>query len=142
MTNTKRKIAGGILAQATQAVTTVRGNQHGDAEGSFRAIGEMWVAYLNALSVRQTGLPLPGLAIMPRDVAYMMGHVKEVRVMFGDEQQADHYADHAGYVSLAGMFHVPERSVVRADAGGGAAPEYVAVPDTPAPIPEFLAKKV
>lgn len=128
-----RHVAGRILDLSKAAVTTVRGAQHGDAETSFAAIGQMWTAYLNALSIRQTGLPLPGLAIMPRDVAYMMGHVKEMRVMHGDEQNADHYVDQAGYTALAGMFHVPERTVAPASGKVPAAPEQ--------PLPAFLTAK-
>lgn len=133
--NDKRAIAGAILDTSKKAVTTQRGQQHGDAQASFEAIGEMWLAYINAIAVRRNGLPIIGLRFTATDVAYMMGHVKEMRVLYGDEQEPDHYADHAGYVALAGSFSVP---------AGRAAPASGKVAGSPEQpresIPDFLGK--
>lgn len=133
MNDNKRAIAGAILDKAKTAVMTQRGQQHGDAESSFDAIGAMWVAYLNAISLRRTGLPLTSLRIYAVDVAFMMDQMKQMRVVYGDETDPDNYVDGAGYTALAGSFAVPASRVAPASGPAAAAPEQPAEP-----IPTFL----
>lgn len=132
--NEKRAIAGAILDISKKVVTTERGQQHGDAEASFVAIGEMWVAYLNAVSVRRTGLPLTSLRLTAADVAFMMVQMKQMRVLYGDETDPDNYVDAAGYTALAGMFAVPARRVAPGVSAAAVTPEQPPM----SPIPPFL----
>ena len=124
----KRKIAGAILDKAKTAVTTQRGQQHGDAESSFAAIGMMWATYINATQIRRTGIPLASLYISPTDVAFMMDQMKQMRVLYGDETDPDNYLDAAGYVALAGSFSVPAARVMTASGVATATPEQPPVP--------------
>jgi len=103
-----RQIAGQILETAAKTVMTERGTQHGDAENSFRMIGEMWMAYLRNTWKRRaaTGSEIKDLTIEPVDVANMMVQLKQARSVYGDGTNLDHYVDAAGYTALAGMLTV------------------------------------
>jgi hypothetical protein len=90
-----RPVASHILKTAHQVVTTERGNQHGDAENSFKMIGDLWATYLRNTH-GQT------VIVSAYDVAQMMSLLKIARAVHGDPVNADHYIDAAGYTALAG----------------------------------------
>jgi hypothetical protein len=101
-----RRVAVALNNRAAAIVGKVRGQQHGDAEESFRMIGEMWATYLRHTMKVKLGLDTP-ISISPADVANMMADVKRARSVYGDPLAVDNYVDQIGYTSLAGMLALP-----------------------------------
>jgi hypothetical protein len=87
-----------ILDNAKVAITEGAAN-HGDAEESFKMIGQMWQAYLGHVFKSRGG----GTTITPFDVAQMMIIVKLARATYGFS--LDNHVDIAGYSALSGMLN-------------------------------------
>lgn len=101
----QRHHAGRILDIARDAVTTVRGAQHGSLNESFDMIAEMWSVYINHAVARATGLmPSPRITLTGADVLRMMGQMKQARSVWGDPLNVDNYVDEAGYSSLTAAY--------------------------------------
>lgn len=91
-----------ILNAAAVAVGTQRGQQHGEAVGSFTMIGELWRVYLDhADHIRATKGEISRIEAF--DVTNMMALMKIARAVYGERTQEDHYMDIAGYAALSGM---------------------------------------
>jgi hypothetical protein len=91
--DSQNKVAGSVLAEAFNAVK-VRDKSHGEIAGSFDAIAALWDAYVRYI---------PNGRIKAVDVAHMMNLLKVVRSVHGDAKSVEHYADAAGYESLAAV---------------------------------------
>ena len=83
-----------ILDAAAQIVTQDREDQYGPPEDCFAAIGNLWVAYLQARNVDIDFLD-------PSDVANMMILLKIARGANG-KPKADNRIDIAGYAACGG----------------------------------------
>lgn len=83
-----------ILDAAAQIVTRDREDQYGPPEDCFAAIGNLWVAYLQACNVDIDLLD-------PSDVANMMILLKIARGANG-KPKADNWIDIAGYAACGG----------------------------------------
>lgn len=79
-----------ILATASDYVTRDRAATHGDAEDTFRAIGNLWSAYLDF-----------GTDITATDVALMMALLKIARAR-NNPGNPDNWIDIAGYAACGG----------------------------------------
>ena len=75
------------LRHANECVNLDRVNQYGDPEDNFRAIAEMWSAYL-------------GCELSEEDVAMMMVLLKVARVATGTGK-TDNFIDICGYAACA-----------------------------------------
>jgi len=102
MSNNKQ-IAADLIREASVKVFKERPDTHGDTEGSFQMIGDLWAVYL-----RHCRLTRSNDAIHPRDVAEMMTMVKKARKVYGNETNRDHHVDDVGYAALAGMLSLSE----------------------------------
>lgn len=85
----RRVEATNILDQAANAVGKERGPQHGTMRENFEFTAALWTAYLN-------------VQITAQDVAAMNMLQKLSRSRTGNSDNADHYTDMAGYVSIMG----------------------------------------
>lgn len=100
--STNREIAINLMTDAAKAVGKSRGPQHGDAEPSFRMIGELWSTHINHALEARTGVKQIPIHISAWDVAQMMSMLKKARALYGDATLGEHYADDIGYTGLAG----------------------------------------
>lgn len=77
-----------ILDEAKRIVTQDRAATHGSPEDSFRAIADLWSAYV-------------GVKITPMEACHMMVLLKIVRAK-GNPMHADNHYDGAGYFACGG----------------------------------------
>lgn len=93
-----REIAAAILKRAAEVVLKERPGIHGSAENSFQMIADMWTVYLrHVFEVTKKD------EVRAVDVANMMTQMKQVRSVYGDDQNMENYVDEVGYSALAGM---------------------------------------
>lgn len=90
-----RRVATSLMAEASEAVGTVRGASHGSMDENFAATAVLWSAYLRY----KFNIDKP---LMGSDVAQLMVLLKMSRTMAGDSSYADHYIDQIGYSGIAG----------------------------------------
>lgn len=95
------RVVSGVLAdRAKRIITSERGQQHGDLEGSFTLIADWWNSYMNhkaaAAKISPNYVPLDAV-----DVLEMMALVKKARNVYGSPLP-DHTVDDIGYTALAG----------------------------------------
>ncbi len=106
---------GKILGKAREVINGARQDRYGDAEDSFRTIGDMWSAYLNAALHPD---PMHVIHIGPHDVAMLLALLKVGRIAHGahstDPQKMDSYVDLAGYTALAADMVRVEQSFAEA----------------------------
>ena len=93
-----RKVASHVLYTANKAVSVDRGPQHGPLEDSFEYIAQLWTTYIEG-SIHNRHERQVNIDAF--DVLQMMTLLKIGRAVYGDASMADHYADAAGYQSLA-----------------------------------------
>lgn len=77
-----------ILATATEYVTRDRAATHGDAEDNFRAIADLWAAYL--------GVPITSTQVSILMVLFKVGRLQ------ANPAHADNWIDIAGYAACGG----------------------------------------
>lgn len=85
-----------ILETASRLVNGDREEQYSPPENSFRAIAELWSAYL----FNRFGKDYRGI-LEPEDVGLMMTLFKIARIQTGSYKD-DSYVDAAGYIACAG----------------------------------------
>ena len=85
---TKRQL---ILMEAEKCICGQREQDYGSPEDNFKAIADLWSAYLNR-------------DISPQDVAMMMILLKVARIKNGGGS-GDSYVDIAGYAACAGEIY-------------------------------------
>lgn len=102
-----RAIAGQVLKDAFNVITTERGNQHGGAENSFQMIADDWTTYLKHVMLFRYGVRID-LVITPADVALMMVRLKQARAVYGNPNNPDNAIDAAGYTALGYMLSMPD----------------------------------
>ena len=124
--STNREIAINLMTDAAKAVGKSRGPQHGDAEPSFRMIGELWSTHINHALEARTGVKQIPIHISAWDVAQMMSMLKKARALYGDATLGEHYADDIGYTGLAGGLAGASGSTALTDAV-----EKAVIPDPP-----------
>lgn len=85
-----------LLEAAEKCVCGDRDQDYGSPEKSFRAIADLWTAYLMNRSE-----PANKTIILPKDVAVMMVLFKMARVATGHNKE-DNWIDAAGYAACGG----------------------------------------
>lgn len=95
-----------ILREAITCVCTDRNQQYGEAEDSFRMIGDLWGRYIaeKCLDVctDENGEACCHVEILPEDVALLMVLFKVCRGATGEKITKDTLVDIAGYAACAG----------------------------------------
>lgn len=86
-----------ILDKAKQCICHDREDQYGSPENNFKAIANLWNAYLDN---KYKGAGWNSI-ITPTDVALMMALMKIARIQSGTFK-ADSFVDAAGYLACAG----------------------------------------
>ena len=97
MYNAKPAREKSILEEANEIINGVRERTHGNKERSFKAIADLWNAYVN--SRKEAHHPLTEV-----DVAYMMMLMKLGRALHGAPIR-DHFVDMVGYTAIAYELH-------------------------------------
>lgn len=97
-----------ILDEAKRLTTGDRQQQYGDAAQNYKAVGDLWGAYLLASLIKagckiinSDGKEVDFLAIPPEDTLAMLALMKIGRSASG-KPKPDHFVDGAGYMALAG----------------------------------------
>lgn len=85
---------GEVLKGAEELINGDRLADYGRPEESFKAIAELWNAYLRVADIDSDGLE-------DFDVALMMALLKMARISRRKECKLDSFTDLAGYVALA-----------------------------------------
>jgi hypothetical protein len=110
--------SGNMLREAALIVDGARQTTHGGKERSFKAIADLWNAYLNGRVIDGRDAAMAGVS--PFDVAQMMVLVKIARSIQGKPIR-DHFVDEAGYAAIAGELAAVEEKDELPVRGGHAA---------------------
>jgi hypothetical protein len=97
-----------ILDEAKRLTTGDRQKQYGDAAQNYKAVGDLWGAYILALLTKNgfeiidaDGKEIDLFAIPPEDTLIMLTLMKIGREVSGNSKD-DNFVDAAGYLALAG----------------------------------------
>ena len=90
-----------ILDKAKQCICHDREDQYGSPENNFKAIANLWNAYLENKYPYDPEKPYGTPELTPTDVALMMALMKIARIQSGIFKR-DSFVDAAGYLACAG----------------------------------------